>query len=186
MKTERARELYTEYAEGTLSPALSQALEQHFEADPDARADYEQFQQVFALLDEPLSDEVEVPLGFRAKVLELAAEEHARREAAPTRRATISLTGWFAVAAFWRPAPGEHRHDGGIRRHGPCRCIHLLYQQQDVKWEHRSHYAELCADDHQRRDGHAGGRHRHDALVPYSPAEQCQSGVCHGLCRDLD
>ncbi len=96
MKTERARELYTDYEEGTLSPALKQALEQHLEADPEAAADFAQFQQVYALLDEPLTQEVEVPLGFRAKVLELAAEEHARREAVPTRRAAISLTGWFA------------------------------------------------------------------------------------------
>jgi hypothetical protein len=95
MKTERARELYTDYAEGTLSPALSQALEQHFEAEPEARADYQQFEQVFVLLGEPLSEEVEVPLGFRAKVMELAAEEHARREALPSRRATLSLGAWI-------------------------------------------------------------------------------------------
>ena len=43
MKTERARELYSDYAEGVLSPALAQALEQHFASEPDARADYDQF-----------------------------------------------------------------------------------------------------------------------------------------------
>jgi hypothetical protein len=96
MKTERARELYSDYAEGILSPALSQAMEQHFAADADAHADFEQFQQVFALLDEPLSEEVEVPLGFRAKVMELASQEQARRESVPARRATLSLKDWFA------------------------------------------------------------------------------------------
>jgi hypothetical protein len=94
MKTERARELYSDYAEGLLSPALAQALEQHLESEPDARADYEQFQQVYSLLDTMQGDEVAVPLGFRAKVLELAAEEHARREAAP------SVAGWFSN---WNP-----------------------------------------------------------------------------------
>lgn len=96
MKPERARELYTDYAEGTLSPALKQALEQHFEADTDAKADFQQFLQVYALLDATEARaEVEVPLGFRAKVLELAAEEQARREAAPGRRAALTMTGWF-------------------------------------------------------------------------------------------
>jgi hypothetical protein len=90
MKTERARELYSDYAEGVLSPALAQALEQHFESEPDARADYEQFQQVYSLLDTMQGDEVAVPLGFRATVLDLAAEEHARREATP------SVAGWFS------------------------------------------------------------------------------------------
>lgn len=110
MKTERARELYSDYAEGLLSPALAQALEQHFETVPDARVDYEQFKQMVALLDTPQAADVEVPLGFRAKVLELAAEEHARREAAPSRRAALSATGWFNSFGSFR----QRRATGGI------------------------------------------------------------------------
>lgn len=107
MKPERARELYSDYAEGTLSPAFKQALEQHFEADPDARADFQQFRRVYELMDAPeLRAEVDVPLGFRAKVLELAAAEQAKREAAPSRRAALTLTGWFSSWGHRRQATG--------------------------------------------------------------------------------
>ena len=106
MKRERARELYSDYAEGILSPALAQALEQHFAAEADARADYEQFRQMVSLLDTPFAEEVEVPLGFRAKVLELAAEEHARREGVASR----SFTGWLASLGSFR----QRRATGGI------------------------------------------------------------------------
>lgn len=107
MKLERARELYSDYAEGALSPAFTQALEQHFEADPEARADFDQFLQVYSLLDAPEARaEVEVPLGFRAKVLELAAQEQARRESAPARRAALTITGWFSSWGHRRQATG--------------------------------------------------------------------------------
>ena len=107
MKLERARELYSDYAEDTLSPAFKQALEQHFEADAEARADFQQFMRVYELMDAPeLREEIEVPLGFRAKVLELAAQEQARREAAPARRAALTLTGWFSSWGHRRQATG--------------------------------------------------------------------------------
>lgn len=96
MKTERARELYSDYAEGTLSPAMRLALEQHFESDAAARADYDQFARMYALLDSADAVEVDVPLGFRARVLEMAAQEQAKRGAVSQPR---SLLDWF------RPAP---------------------------------------------------------------------------------
>ncbi len=104
MKPERAQELYSEYAEGTLTPALRQALEQHFEADPAARADYAQFSQVYALLEQPLGAEMEAPLGFRAKILERASEQQGRREASSSRAA--GWLGWFAPPAHRRATGG--------------------------------------------------------------------------------
>ena len=103
MKLERAQELYSEYAEGTLTPALSQALEQHFEADPAARADYAQFSQVYALMEQPLGEELEAPLGFRAKILERAAEQQGRRETASSRAGWL---GWFTPPAHRRATGG--------------------------------------------------------------------------------
>jgi len=79
MKLERAQELYSEYKEGTLSPAMKLALEQHFEADQEAKHDYDDFARVFDLLAMAEVDEVEVPLGFRAKIMERAALESAKR-----------------------------------------------------------------------------------------------------------
>jgi len=79
MKLERAQELYSEYKEGILSPAMKLALEQHFEADQEAKHDYDDFARVFDLLAMAEVDEVEVPHGFRAKVMERAALESAKR-----------------------------------------------------------------------------------------------------------
>lgn len=106
MKPERAEELYSDNAEGTLTPALRQALEQHFEADPAARADYAQFTKIYTLLDQPLESEVEVPLGFRAKVLERVASEQAQREATLSRRAVGTFTGWFSSVPHRRVTGG--------------------------------------------------------------------------------
>lgn len=104
MKQERAQELYSEYAEDTLTPALRQALEQHFDADPAARADYRQFSQVYALLEQPLGQELEAPLGFRAKVLARATEQQGRRE---TQNAPAA--GWLG----WFTPPAHRRATGG-------------------------------------------------------------------------
>ncbi len=106
MKQERAQELYSDYAEGTLAPALRQALEQHFAADPAAQADYTHFARVYVLLDRPLKAEVEVPAGFRAKILEQVAAEQAKRETTFTTRATGTVTGWFSTVPHRRLTGG--------------------------------------------------------------------------------
>lgn len=105
MKPERAQELYSEYAEGTLTPALTLALEQHFDADPSAQADYAQFSSLYALLAQPPGEEIEVPLGFRAKILERVTEQSERRETAKASRAA-GLFGWLVPAAHRRAAGG--------------------------------------------------------------------------------
>ncbi len=96
MKTERARELYSDYAEGLLSPAMRQALEQHLAADPGAQADYAEFQRVYQLVQIHEAPLVDVPVGFRAKVLEMAAQAQAARESTPAYRAAQTMTGLFA------------------------------------------------------------------------------------------
>ena len=73
MKPERAAGTLFGLRGRDAHPALRLALEQHFEADPAARADYAQFARVYALLEQPGHAEVEVPLGFRAKILERVA-----------------------------------------------------------------------------------------------------------------
>lgn len=106
MKPERAQELYSDYAEGTLVPALRQALEQHFEADPSARADYARFARVYTLMEQPLAADVEVPLGFRAKILERVAAEQNRRETTFSTRAAGTVTGWFSTVPHRRVTGG--------------------------------------------------------------------------------
>ncbi len=97
MKLERAQELYSDYAEGILSPALTQALEQHFDANPAAREDYARFRRVYALLEQPFAEEQDVPAGFRANILERTAREQSRRESALTGRAAGTVSGWFTT-----------------------------------------------------------------------------------------
>ena len=103
MKLERAQELYSDYAEGTLTPALRQALEQHFDADPSARADYAQFSSVYALLEQPAGEELEAPAGFRAKIMERAAARQ-EQHVAPASRS--SWLGWFVPPARQRATGG--------------------------------------------------------------------------------
>ncbi len=91
MKQERAQELYSDYLEGTLTPAMRLALEQHFQADPSARADYDEFAATYNLFDAGPSTDVDVPRGFRAKVLELAAAEQAQRQ----QERSQGVLGWF-------------------------------------------------------------------------------------------
>ena len=106
MKPERAEELYSDYAEGTLAPALHQALEQHFEADPSARADYARFVRVYTLLEQPSAAEAEVPLGFRATILERVAAEQGRRETTFSTRAAGTVSGWFSTVPHRRATGG--------------------------------------------------------------------------------
>ena len=104
MKMERAQELYSDYAEGTLAPALRQALDQHFDTDPSARADYARFARVYTLLEQPLGVEVDVPAGFRAKILEQVAAGQARRETTFTTRPAGG--NWFSTVPHRRTAGG--------------------------------------------------------------------------------
>lgn len=107
MKPERAQELYSDYAEGILSPALTQALEQHFEADVEARADYARFRRVYALLEQPFAEEQDVPAGFRAHILERTALEQARRDSTLSGRATGTVSGWFTTMPRRRALGGS-------------------------------------------------------------------------------
>ena len=100
MRPDRARELYTDYAEGTLAPALRLAMDQHFATDADARADYAEFERVYALLDTLEQEPLEAPVGFRAKVLERVSAEQARRTITP------GLPGWFQSLSRRRAAAG--------------------------------------------------------------------------------
>ncbi len=103
MKLERAQELYSDYAEGTLTPALRQALEQHFDADPSARADYAQFSSVYSLLEQPAGEEVEAPLGFRAKIMERATAQQ-------EQKVTVTSRSWLG----WLVPPARQRATGGV------------------------------------------------------------------------
>jgi len=81
MKLERAQEIYSDYEEGSLSPAMKLALEQHFDADPAGKQDFDDFSRLFGLLSESTADDVEVPHGFRAKIMERVSLEDSKRPA---------------------------------------------------------------------------------------------------------
>lgn len=79
MKLERAQEIYSDYKEEALSPAMKLALEQHFEAESGAREDYDQFSQLFSMMSTATPEEVEVPNGFRASVMARVSQEASSR-----------------------------------------------------------------------------------------------------------
>jgi len=75
MKLERAQEVYSDYKEDSLSPAMKLALDQHFETEAGARQDYDEFSQIFGFISTSTPEEVEVPHGFRASVMARVSQE---------------------------------------------------------------------------------------------------------------
>lgn len=65
------------------------ALDQHFDADPAGKQDFDDFSRIFGLLSEATADEVEVPHGFRAKVMERVSVEATKR---PAQRGGFAAT----------------------------------------------------------------------------------------------
>jgi len=87
MKLERAQDIYSDYKEDSLSPAMKLALEQHFETEAGARQDYDEFSQIFSLISASTPEEVEVPHGFRASVMARVSQE------ADSRRSETGFLG---------------------------------------------------------------------------------------------
>ena len=80
MTLEQAQELYSDYHEGALTPAMRLAFEQTLTANEQIRNDYASFAAVYAFTNVGLSDQVEVPIGFRSSVLQRASVEGSRRQ----------------------------------------------------------------------------------------------------------
>jgi hypothetical protein len=99
MNCENAQALFSEYSEGTLSPAMKLALEQHFESCPECQADYAAFLQVNEILKEGLP-EVDVPTGFRQSVMAKIAAQPA--PTIPQRQARSAQGPLESLAQAWR------------------------------------------------------------------------------------
>jgi len=106
MKLERGQELYSEYRDGSLSPAMKLALEQHLQSDPIARKDFEEFDGAMKILEAATFEELEAPHGFRASVMERVAAAHAAREEAPQ--------GFLAKLANWFGQPHRKELTGAV------------------------------------------------------------------------
>ncbi|HEX5324375.1 MAG TPA: zf-HC2 domain-containing protein, partial [Capsulimonadaceae bacterium] len=101
MKCENARDLFSEYSERTLSPAMKLALEQHFSSCEDCRTDYEAFQQVSAILSQGLP-QVEAPAGFRQSIMARVAAEQASAPAAAAPRPRAASSPLDGLGRAWR------------------------------------------------------------------------------------
>jgi anti-sigma-K factor RskA len=84
MRCERAQELFSEYCEGALQPALTVPLESHLTSCAECRATVQDLKEVWRILDSPMAA-VEPPAGFRAAVWSRidAEEEKSRRSWRP-------------------------------------------------------------------------------------------------------
>jgi len=106
MKLERGQELYSEYRDGTLSPAMKLALEQHLQSDAAAKLDFDEFDGAMKILEAATFEELEAPHGFRASVMERVAAAHAAREEAPQ--------GFLAKLAHWFGQPHRKELTGAV------------------------------------------------------------------------
>jgi hypothetical protein len=98
MKCDRAQELFSDYFEGNLERPMAFTLEHHLSECPACERDFQKFSDAWAMLD--AIPEVEVPLGFRASVMErIEAQEAARKQKAWS----IDLSKVFGAGVKLRP-----------------------------------------------------------------------------------
>lgn len=98
MKLDKARELFSDYYEGTLDPGLRQAFEAVLRNDAIAKSEYESFAEMMGELNILAARPIEPPTFLSDRIatrLELAAEKRTRSLWSPMR--WLKLTG--AVAA---------------------------------------------------------------------------------------
>lgn len=99
MNSEQAQELYSEYKDGSLSVAMRVALEQHLQTSVSDEVDFNTFSAIWDTMAQTASDEVAVPHGFRATVLERAiAAKSANSRTFGYRVRTLFSAGGFAGA----------------------------------------------------------------------------------------
>jgi hypothetical protein len=88
MNSEKARDFFSAYYEGTLDPGLVLNLEQKFKADARLRSDYDAFASAFASLNSLRDEEIEVPIFLSDRIA--TRLEEARQQ----RSKTFSLLNW--------------------------------------------------------------------------------------------
>jgi hypothetical protein len=105
MKLDQAQELYTEYRDGTLSPAMKLALEQFFERDPEAFADYKEFSAMLDAFTRAEMPELEAPKDLRAGVLlRLAEQQEAQKQS--------GFGGFISSWQNWLGSSGQRKLAG--------------------------------------------------------------------------
>lgn len=102
MNLEQAQELYTEYMDGTLSPAMRLAMDQHFERDAEAREDYKTFCLIMNSFAKVELTDLEPPTGFRASILERVSAEKAAAQQKKSMSFADTLRDWFSGSQLRR------------------------------------------------------------------------------------
>lgn len=88
MNSEKARDFFSAYYEGTLEPGLVLNLEQKFQSDPRLKSDYDAFASAFADLNALRDEQIEVPIFLSDRIA--TRLEEARQQ----RRKAFSLLNW--------------------------------------------------------------------------------------------
>lgn len=164
MNSEKAKDFFSAYYEGTLEPGLVLNLEQKFKSDPRLKSDYDAFVTAFASLNALRSEEIEVPIFLSDRIA--TRLEEARQQ----RRKSLSIFNWrrmkvapWALAglaivaagvgiwvkgegpfiATWLPWFGGHKAQGGGGQvDGPS----FLYQGGKVMLEIQGNHAVQVSD----------------------------------------
>jgi hypothetical protein len=96
MNSEKARDFFSAYYEGTLEPGLVLNLEQKFKADPSLRGDYDAFAAAFTDLNSLREESIEVPIFLSDRIA--TRLEEARQQ----KRKSFSLFNlrWMRFAPY--------------------------------------------------------------------------------------
>lgn len=124
MKCEKAQELFSDYLEGNLERPMAFTLEHHLSECHDCELGYTQFKMAWTMLDE--LPEIEVPVGFRASVMErIEAQETAKKEKAWS----IDLSRIFGTGVRLRPVAAG----AAVALFAVMLALHPLQPSKDVK-----------------------------------------------------
>jgi len=80
MNSDKARDFFSAYYEGSLDSGLKLALEQKFKSDEDLRLDYEAFSAAFADLDTLRDEEIEIPIFLSDRIATRIEEARQNRK----------------------------------------------------------------------------------------------------------
>jgi hypothetical protein len=124
MNSEKARDFFSAYYEGTLEPGLVLNLEQKFKADPSLRGDYDAFAAAFADLNSLREEAIEVPIFLSDRIATRLEEARQQKRKSFSilnlrwmRFAPYALAGLAIVSAGLGIAVkgGQFQEGGGLR-----------------------------------------------------------------------
>lgn len=155
MNAEKARELFSEYREGSLSPALRSTLEQAMASDASVRRDYDQFDALLNDLESAATVEAELPFDLHDRIM--ARVDKSVFDAKRTRKAswfstyrTVLVGGVACLALVTAVVSIQNRAGGpstaGLSQ-GASSTLNLAVEGKDLRVRHEKASSALVIND---------------------------------------